>query len=208
MGTATRKMEKKIRSIIKDKPNIDLSSNDFSDIVFKNIRMKKYFNSDFGIISSGGISFVKKIKSEGINNIIDEDLDLTDPIDVSTLVQKILDTIHEQSNIDVTGSSILLDAFKTTMADQILNKSYDTEKFLSRFCQNVIFLILSEEWMEVLIEERNDNPEKIKQSLQQIANKIVVEKLSAIIKKYNTGAISAQEMIQAIIDIQNDTKIW
>lgn len=209
MGSSTRNIQKKIKNIIQSagKENID---DNLSEIVFETLKLRKnksfFYSDEFGNAIMGGVSVLNSIKSGNLPEIKDEIDLLVDNKEKSLVIQKILEDILD--NLEINGNMItdelILRAFKITMADMLLDASLSIVDFVKLFVKTSLYLMILEDTHEANIDEFdfvkiND----IEDNFKKIANELVEKYLAKDIIKFINEEIQFNDLRESIVNLKS-----
>lgn len=148
MGTSKRRLNDKIKTLLRNQPLTDLSKNapEVTREILTNRVLERNLNEtvllkSFDVVSNAFIT----AKVSGYNGKTLKELK-EDEISREEFFESIIDEIEKEATID---SKILKKAFKLVMA-QILDGEFDVDIFAQLLFYKVIFLILEQELYDTL----------------------------------------------------------
>lgn len=212
MGTSVRKTSVKIRKLLndtlQDNPQVSIDAV-VPKVAEETIRAKKtkdYFgDKDFVVLAVGGLACFRKMSSIGYDSFVKEHQ--CDPADISVVeIQQIIEFILEgieQENGDIQ-SSFILNAFKLTMTNVLMNKITDPTVFLTRFCQVFLDMIIREQASEELSNIFKDiAPDKLDDAISRFTNEYVEQHFSDCIERCVLDGMDVSELV---IELQKRLK--
>lgn len=213
MGSSTRKIQKKIKDILKQGGNDQQLDVAIPKVVNETLRLKrskKYFgDKDFVNLMSGGLASIASISSGTFKREYDIEFDfdgeqLTE-LSVEKIIENILDRVEQNEQIE---NSLILSAFKASMADLILNKDITSIGFVSKFITNVLYLLIMENINEALLEQfeevhTNDFDDRIK----KFANNVVSTNMKDYIASFTRGNSTLEDLISQLAELHSSIQV-
>ncbi len=204
MGTSVRKTSAKIKKLLNDtlqenpKIGVDEVIPQVACETLKAKKTKGYFgDKDFLVLAGGGLSCFRKIASIGYDGFVQEheyDPTKISIVEIQKIIEAILDEI-EKENGDIQ-SSFILNAFKLTMTNVLMDKITDPIVFLTRFCELFLDMIIREEASEELSSAfKGVAPDKLDEAVLQFTKDYVEEHFSDCIKKCVHNEIDVKELV-------------
>lgn len=209
MGTSSRKVNDKIKKILKD----SLDSNEYefekmipklSNEVMKLKKTRKYFgDKDFMNIMAGGVIGIGAIKKGTFQD--DYGIEFNESIQNSILKrEEILQAILDKVESDIQ-SNFLLKSYKTAMTEVLLSEGISVFDFVFNFIVCIIYYNLMEEINEAVIETLpKEDLREVEKITKKHAKLIVDEKLKHIILEFAEDKIDINKLIEfAIKEVEN-----
>lgn len=204
MGTSVRKTSEKIKKLLKDtlqenpQASVDVMVPEVAKETIKARKTKGYFgDKDFLVLAGGGLSCFRKIATIGYDGFLREhDFDPTkiSIIEIQKVIEAILDKIEEE-NGDIQ-SSFILNAFKLTMTNVLMDKITDPTIFLTRFCEVFLDMIIREEASEELSSAfKGVAPDKLDESISQFTKSYVAQHFADCIAKCVHNEMDIPELV-------------
>lgn len=191
MGTSKRKTTLRIKKLLDDtlqhNPEIEIDKviPEVAKEAMKTRRTRNYFgDKEFVVLAGGGVSCFRKIASVGYDAFLhDYDIDESDsrPIRIQKLIEAILNEI-EKENGDIQ-SSFILNAFKLTMTQVLMENLTDPRSFLFKLCEVYLEMIIRESASENLIDAFKDmSPDRVDENISLFAVNYVERHFSDLIE--------------------------
>lgn len=216
MGSSTRKIQQRIKKIISDSQSennggIDDTLPKVINETMKMKKTKKYFgDKDFGNLVTGGLSGISALSSGKFKEIYDVDYDIkeeekiNDELKVEQIIEAILDNIEKEDEIE---NSLVLTAFKATMAEIIMNNLLSSEVFIKKFMYNLLYSLIIENINEALIEYYDEiHTRDFRDKVKKFSCGIIEKYMSEPIKEFIEHKTDINSLIDKVSKLNEDIK--